>query len=126
MARTLSILNGGAAALAGLLSAVFVLKETDFDLEVLVLLGWVVGPYALFVLMAWVARRSTPAGAVVLPGVLASAAFAAWVIHDAFKPPREALAGLVFLVVPLYQGAAVLTCAVVAGIILWRSRPRTP
>ncbi|HYE99850.1 MAG TPA: hypothetical protein VEJ18_13110 [Planctomycetota bacterium] len=126
-ARTLAVLGGGTAALAGALTGLFLLREaSDIDLDVLAWLGWAVGPFALFVLLAWIARRSAAAGGVVLVGVLACAAFGAWAIHDAFQPPREALAGLVFLVLPLYQGAALGACAAGVGVILWRSRARGP
>lgn len=129
VARTLATLSGGAAGLAAALTGLVVLKEAGrIDVRLVGVLGWAIGPYAFFVLLAWAARRSAAAEGVILAGVLASAGFGAWAIHDAFfKPPRDALAGLVFLVVPIYQGAALLASALVAGAILWAScRRRRP
>lgn len=116
MARTFAILTGGAGALAAAGTALFLFLQERFRPELLVVLGLTVSPYAFFVLLAWVARRSAAAGAVIFLGQAVSAAFAAWAFHDAFFPSPDMYAGLLFGVVPAYQGIAGIVTAILAWI----------
>jgi len=76
MSRRIAVATGLVAGLAGVLSPFLMLPRPTFRDAGLFEAGWVMGPYAGYLLLAFITRRSPAGASTVLAGLIAVLAMA--------------------------------------------------